>query len=533
MHIQSVHLSKFRRFSDLTIADIPATARLVVIAGPNGSGKSSLFDGFRTWQVFVGGVGGANDPLYHFKQGAGAGPQDWANLVQIAFYEPLDEIRKKKAFYIRSAYRNEPDFTLGNLVSVGEALTAPRISKLIDNDTSVADNYRRLVSQSVRGVFSGAYDAMNVRDLREAFIGRVRESMKRVFPDLNLVGVGDPLSNGSFFFEKGLSKNFHYKNLSGGEKAAFDLLLDLLVQLPYYDDTVFCIDEPETHLNTRLQGALLDEFLKVIPPTCQLWIATHSIGMMRKARDLDEQNSGQVVFLDLEGQDFDTSVTIRPLAVDRQFWGRVLGVALDDLANLVAPKRVVLCEGRPLGTSNTAKAEFDARCYREIFAREFPDTDFVSVGNSSDVQADRLEIGKAIQTIVSGTTILRVIDRDGRSPVETAEAQASGVRVLTRRHLESYLADDEILAALCNGDVGATADVLAAKQTALAASVGRGNAPDDVKSAVGDLTVAIRRRLNLMNAGNTTDAFLRDTLAPLVTPGTSAYSQLRLDIFGY
>jgi len=116
MHVKSVHVNKFRRFTDLTITDIPASARLVVIAGPNGSGKSSLFDGFRTWQQFVGGLGGANDPLYHFKQGAGAGANDWGNLVKIDFYEPpLDDARKKKAFYIRSAYRNEPDFTLSNL----------------------------------------------------------------------------------------------------------------------------------------------------------------------------------------------------------------------------------------------------------------------------------------------------------------------------------------------------------------------------------------------------------------------------------
>lgn len=532
MHIQSVHLNKFRRFSDLTITDVPHSARLVVIAGPNGSGKSSVFDGFRTWQLFVGGVGGLNDPLYHFKQGVGA--QEWPNLVQVTFHEALDDARKKKAFYIRSAYRNDADFTLSQLASVGSALAPPRINRLIDNDASVGDNYRRLVSQSVEGIFSGGYDQMNVRDLREGFIGTVRESMKRVFGDLVLVGVGDPLSNGSFFFEKGISKNFHYKNLSGGEKAAFDLLLDLIVQLRYYDDTVFCIDEPETHLNTRLQGKLLEEFLNLVPATCQLWIATHSIGMMRKARDLHEQRPGEVVFLDFEDQDFDAPITVRPAAVNRRFWNRVLGVALDDLAKLVAPKQVVLCEGKPL-SSKQAKAEFDARCYRVIFAADRPDTDFVSVGNSSDVMADRLEIGKAIQTIVAGTKIVRLIDRDDRSPEEIADAQAVGVRVLSRRHIESYLADDEILAALCivNDNPAAVAAVLAAKQAAIAASVQRGNPPDDMKSAVGELYGAIRRILQIVGSGNTVDAFLRDTLAPLVTPNTNTYCQMRLDIFGF
>ncbi len=46
MRIKSVRLRNYKRFTDLTIADIPATARLVVLVGPNGTGKSSVFDSF-------------------------------------------------------------------------------------------------------------------------------------------------------------------------------------------------------------------------------------------------------------------------------------------------------------------------------------------------------------------------------------------------------------------------------------------------------------------------------------------------------
>ena len=49
MRIRSIHLKDFKRFVDLTIEDIPATARLVILVGPSGSGKSSLFEAINVW----------------------------------------------------------------------------------------------------------------------------------------------------------------------------------------------------------------------------------------------------------------------------------------------------------------------------------------------------------------------------------------------------------------------------------------------------------------------------------------------------
>ena len=85
-------------------------------------------------------------------------------------------------------------------------------------------------------------------------IGKIRDSLKRVFNDLILTGVGnDPLSKGSFYFQKGTVQDFHYKNLSAGEKSAFDLILDLIVKSNSFPNAVYCIDEPEAHMHTHLQ----------------------------------------------------------------------------------------------------------------------------------------------------------------------------------------------------------------------------------------------------------------------------------------
>ena len=195
---------------------------------------------------------------------------------------------------------------------------------------------------------------------------------------------------------------------------------------------------------------------------------------------------------------------------------------------------MVLCEGRTPKDGDDGKAEFDADCYRRIFAHEFPNTDFLSAGNSRDVSEDRLEAGKAIQTIASGTVLIRLIDRDLLNAEEVAAQKELGVRVLGRRNIEAYLLDDEVLRALCEScEQGAKVnDVIGLRDGALQASIERGNDPDDLKKAAGEFYSSVRKELTLTNAGSSWNAFARVTLAPLIRPGMTVYDQLKNDLFG-
>ena len=58
------------------------------------------------------------------------------------------------------------------------------------------------------------------------------------------------------------------------------------------------------------------------------------------------------------------------------------------------------------------------------------------------------------------------------------------------------------------------------------------HAPDDLKPTAQAVHQAARTRLQLSRAGETTHAFMRDVLAPLVTANTPEYTKLRRDIFG-
>jgi energy-coupling factor transporter ATP-binding protein EcfA2 len=533
MKIKKIELTNFKRFHHLTV-EIPE-CKLVVLAGPNGSGKSSLFEGFNTWSRQAGGFGLNQDASYYSKDGAQWTSSGFFQNVRVEFHTastpPFSgQEAVRKSFYIRSAYRNDPQFDVSELVRRGKAIDERRFNWLIDNDAAIASNYQRLALHALEDAFANEAPSTTIGEFREKVIGEIRASMRRVFPDLVLNDFGNPLQSGTFRFDKGTSRRFHYKNLSGGEKAAFDLLLDIVVKRREFDDTVFCIDEPEAHMNTRMQSALLQELFDLVPTNSQLWLATHSAGMMRRARDIEKRLPGSVAFLDFGDVDFDVPQILTPAVPTRAFWERVLNVAFDDLSSLVAPEHVVICEGAATGKN----ANFDASCYNRIFELEFPDVRFVSGGNATDVQSDRLAVAACIAAIAHGCTVDRLIDRDSHSPSDIAQLRAQGFRILSRRNLESYLYEDEVLMALCTraGKSAEIANLLADKKAALAGSTARFNAPDDLKSAAGEIYNAAKQRLVLTNPGNDARAFARNMLAPLIEPGMKVYEELRNDIFG-
>lgn len=537
-HLSHIRIVGFKRFKDLTITGLPPSVRLVVLAGPNGRGKSSLFDAFRRWSIQNSGRGWREDPEYYnrFKYSVGETRDQEDQSVVLQFGENIIQggsASAKKAFYIRSAYRNDPELLLGALSQVGSALDEERITRLIDNDATVTSNYRRLVSDAFDDVFQRESGATTFAVWRESVIGDLRNAITRLFPGLVLNGLGSPLRDPTFRFTKGVSERFVYKNLSGGEKAAFDLILDIIVKRREYDDTIFCIDEPEVHLNLRIHGKFLRELLSLIPEQCQLWVSTHAIGMMREARDIEREKPGNVAFLDFGSQDFDEAATLTPTKPTRSFWESALSIALHDLAALVAPQRIIVCEGNPAGLVPGKNAEHDARCYTAIFGDDFPETVFIAGGSSTEVASDRIGLAARLPAIVQGSSVHRLIDRDDNGTEEIAEFNRKGVTILRRRNLEAYLWDDEVLRALCmsRSDDLALADILANKATELQNSADRGNASNDLKSAAPNMFAFIKRRLRIVGEANDHRAFERNILSKLFKADMAVYQDLKSSIF--
>ena len=305
----------------------------------------------------------------------------------------------------------------------------------------------------------------------------------------------------------------------------------MIIKSSFYPNAVFCIDEPEAHMHTRLQAKVLKELFNLTPDNSQLWISTHSIGMLKQAEELEVTNPGSVVFLDFDNRDFDLTEIMKPAKIDKAIWDKFFDLAFADFSKLISPSTIVFCEGSSQGRKYK---DFDAQVYNKIFENKYHDTKFVSIGGSTEIENVENQSVKMLSNILKSSTLIKFIDRDDKSDAEILELLEKGVKTSSKRHIESYLFDDELLAKLCAsvGKEDLLQDCLNAKERALEDSVGRGNPADDIKSASGNIFTEIKRILSLTQCGNNKCAFIRDTIAPLVTEDTNIFQTLENEIFG-
>ena len=445
----------------------------------------------------------------------------------------------RKSIHVRSAYRNDAmDISYRFLSKTNSLIEELRFKRLSENDRAVASNYDRILNPWVERVSARKQSGETADEIEDYLYGELRDAIGELFrdPQLTLIGLGSPKDGKIFEFNKGTSHGFSYENLASGEKAALDLILDIIVAKKEFNDTVFCIDEPEAHIHTKLQGPLLHQLYKLIPQNSQLWIATHSIGMVRKAQDLWRKDPDSVVFLDFgkddSGQDrnFDDKVEITPATPSPNLWEQTYEVALGDLAKLVAPKRIILCESK---AQDPTKA-FDAACYNQIFGSRYPDTRFISIGGEKDVAKADTHLIPVIEAIAAGVKILRLRDRDRATKEDIKNNAKKGIRTLKCGKIEDYLLDEEVLRQLCIhlNKSDEVQEFLDTTNREIQKVKDNPEIHDKRRPIVQRIQQQAEKILALSHSGDTTESFMRDILAPLIQPGMKVYEKLHDDIFG-
>ena len=405
--------------------------------GPNGSGKSSVFDAFLVWARAQGKSMRSyfTDDYFDSETFMFGTPE--VMLHDSDASEPLGPL-----VHVRTAHRNTPAVLSNSIEKQQDFRRRETIDRMVETDDSMGEHYQRLVARFVPVLsnLDGGDAAEDLETIR-AYLAPVQDSLRRVLPHLSFTGLGDATAEGSFYFSRDKIRRFRYENLSGGEKAVFDLLLDIHIAATELGSPLICLDEPEIHLNPAVQASVLTELMGLLLNGSQLWIATHSVGMIRRAFDIAAGSPGRVAFLDfgqVEGPVPDVGLT--PSQPSSRLLREAMSIALDDLASLLAPEVLVICEGSQVSDRVPA---WDERIYRQIFRDMPPRVEFRSSGGKGE-----LELAASIASVIApGTHILKLRDRDDLSAEGRTRLLKDdpALRVLELRSLESYLLDDEVL----------------------------------------------------------------------------------------
>lgn len=414
-----------------------------MLVGPNWTGKSCIFDAFNYFAYTSKRNTPAKDDEYYKKDSTKICSVALFNEYDVQINNPTYEDRKVN-FYGRSSYRFTSKINRDS-ISTG---VASKVLKDQDAPVTYAELDQRIENdiEKALGEFIQAVQAQIWKTDTEIVgqvIGKLNESLASIFQDSNLqlVRIIDPHSDPTkskidLEFKKNDSV-FSFRNLSSGEKEIVDIIFNFHRRKDsWIKDGIYFIDEPELHLNTKIQSLLLVELNKLCKEiNAQLWVATHSLGFLRAAQDIkkiDREKVSIIEFIPTYATQFDP---VRPIDGTRADWKRIFQTALEEITGLVAPKLIIYCEGKMINS-------LDEKMFNSIFS-EKDDCLFISSTN----KADSIKYAGVALTVLNkafdSVEIRNLVDRDNSETLP----KGSGVKLckLERREFENYLFDFEII----------------------------------------------------------------------------------------
>jgi len=348
MFISKLQLINFKRFTDLSIdlSEQTPPPKLVLIIGVNGSGKSCIFDAFEA--ISSKTKDDTMPPPSYYRKNA---DKEFQVTIELSHKMTMTRHDNKKwpddlspmAFYGRSSLRQVPQLTRmtlwqGGAVNFEKDSDRPRM--YIERDKRFENDLDKTAELILKDVFQSRQYASQIV---ERYINPINEAFSRIFGEnngtqLTLLELIPPLEDkvANILFKKGDFK-IHYNYLGNGEKEVFNILINLLSRTPFYQDTIYYLDELDLHLNTKLQYALLKEIVENwIPDGCQLWTASHSLGFIEYANE-------HAVIIDFDDLNFDHPQTLFAQPKNRSEVFEI-AVSKEFLSKVVEGKTIVFSE---------------------------------------------------------------------------------------------------------------------------------------------------------------------------------------------
>ena len=404
MRIKKIELKNFKRFTDLTISEIPESAKLVLLIGSNGSGKSCLFDAFDLLYKAKIGALKKNQMNYYDKISSNLlninlefyskGSISYADSNPYLVAGNIDLILN---FYGRTSIRIIPQIIgKGNPNQIKNNLDKP--DTFIENDTRFINDSSQYIENIYRILREPIFRGQQPDTIKvfSEFIAPINHSLLRIFgsDELTTIQIADfqdaTLTDAAqIIFKKGDSK-INYDLLSHGEKQVVILLINFIVRQEYYKDSIVFIDEMDCHLNTTLQTNLIHEIVtRWIPEDAQLWTASHALGFIDYA-----QHSDNACIIDFDLFNFDYKQEIIPSSKEKV---EVYDVAIPKatITNILKNYKLVVVENKNDQYYNAALGDkgylfLPANNNREVFLTIKNDKDKIGLRDRDYLRDDEI-----------------------------------------------------------------------------------------------------------------------------------------------
>ena len=586
MKIRNIRLQNFKKFSNLTIDNLPDTVKLVVLLGPNGCGKSSLIESMEVARKIYGfhQIPWSDSNFdYYIKQDRGISkvyPQPGEDLrietrlSQLSFHGmyyvrnlanplagnlqslrhfPQVTLDLVKEYFINIEFHNQTDYDKDEWMNCFNVRTPYRNigaqggsndstdlkqrtwQRLVDGDPFFISNWRTLCSQWIKDssdfIVRGDYNRWN-QIISDTF-APIEDSLKAVLGgNWKIKNLGDLKQNRGFIFEKD-SITLTLDQLSSGESAVVDLILNhIVIKKEFGNEVIYVIDEPELHVASAVRGKLMEELFRLTPDKGQLWISTHSIEILEKSLELYNKDPSLVAFLDFTEKDFDQEKPLEPAEPTERMRSRVLEHSIGNLKDRLLPETIVFCEGE----QETKRGEYsDEVYYRKIFEGRWPIVDFRSVGGKNNVDKE-IDSSTHMARFIKdkNVQILGLRDRDDLANAEIilTDYLQRGIRVLPFRTIEHCFVQSDVFGKFCedhqlepNFLLNEWNRIVEEKET------WEGEEKNKMKRAIRELHRRVRESALHVLDGETTGHFQLQ-LASCIKPGINTYKKLEDAIFG-